>query len=40
MKDHRIDYLKLLSEIAGGNTETKIEFLSEELPHQFHKNTS
>ncbi len=37
MQDHEIDYNGLFSQISAADMKSKIAFLSEELPHQFHE---
>lgn len=37
MQDYEIDYAGLLSQVSGADIETKIAFLAEELPHEFHE---
>lgn len=37
MQDYEIDYVRLLLQVSDSDTETKIAFLAEELPHEFHE---
>ncbi|HEX9928181.1 MAG TPA: hypothetical protein VGB02_06585 [Pyrinomonadaceae bacterium] len=37
MQDYEIDYAGLFSQISDADMETKIAFLAEELPHDFHE---